>query len=96
MYEYVKAQVKDLCYNSGNLYPNCIITHMLTKWTDYLPGICRWGVRVALKGLGIKKYVFSGLAACMFTIRCISIIFYCLLFMCYHWISLRICSYISA
>ena len=27
----VKAQVRDLRYNSGNLYPNCIIRHMLMK-----------------------------------------------------------------
>ena len=33
----VKAQVRDLRYNSGNLYPNCIIRHMLTKWTDHPP-----------------------------------------------------------
>ena len=92
----VNAQVRDLCYNSGNLYPNCIIRHMLTKWPDHPPGICRWGVRMVLKGLGIRKCVSSGLASCMFTIRCISIIFCCLLFICYHWISLRICSCISA
>ena len=62
---------------SGNLYPNCIIRHMLTKWTDHSAGICRWGVRTALKGLGIRKCVSSGLASYMFTIRCISIIFCC-------------------
>ena len=92
----VKAQVRDLCYNSGNLYPNCIIRHMLTKWTDHPPSICRWGVRMVLKGLGIRKCVFSELASCMFNIRCISITFCCSLFMCYHQISLRICSCISA
>ena len=29
--ENIKVQVRDLCYNSSNLYPNCIIKHMLTK-----------------------------------------------------------------
>ena len=51
---------------------------------------------MALKELGIRKCVSSGLASQMFTIRCISIIFCCSLFMCYHWISLGIYSYISA
>ena len=88
----VKAQVRDLRYNSGNLYPNCIIRHMLMKLTDHPPGICGWGVRMALKGLDIRKCVFSGLASCMFTIRYISIVFCCSLFMCYHWVSLWICS----
>ena len=91
----VKAQVRYLCYNSSNLYPNCIIRHMLTKWTDHQPGICRQDVRTALKGLGIRNCVSLGLASCMFTIRCISIIFYCLLFMCYYCISLGILSCIS-
>ena len=36
----VTAQVRDRRYHSSNLYPNCIIRHMLTKWTDYPPGIC--------------------------------------------------------
>ena len=92
----VKPQVRDLHYNSGILYPNCIIRHMLTKWTDHPPFICGWGVRMALKGLGIRKCVFSGLASCMLNIRCISITFCCLLFMYYHWISLCICSCLSA
>ena len=64
----VKAQVRDLHYNCGNLYLDCIIRHMVTKWTDHPPGICGWGVRMALKGLGIRKFVSSGLASCMFTI----------------------------
>ena len=80
----IKAQVRDLHYNSSNLYPNCIRRHMLTKWTDHPPGICGWGVRIALKGLGIRKCVSLGLASCMFTIQCISIIFCCSLFMSYH------------
>ena len=84
----VKAQLRDLCYNSGNLYPNRIIGHMLTKWIDQPPGICGCGVRMALKGLAIRKSVSSGLASCMFNIRYISIIFGSSLFMCYHWISL--------
>ena len=92
----VKAQVRDLRYNSGNLYPNCIIRHMLRKWTDHPSGICGWGGRMTLKGLGIRKCVSSGLASCMFTIRCISIIFCCSLFMCYYWTRLGICSCISA
>ena len=45
----VKAQVRDLRYNSGNLYPNCIIRHMLTKWTNYPQGIYGWGVTIVLK-----------------------------------------------
>ena len=28
---------------------------MLTKWTDHLPGICGWGVRMALKGIRHKE-----------------------------------------
>ena len=76
---FVKAQVRDLRYNSGNLYPNYIIRHMLTKW--------RWGVRMALKGLGIRSCVSSGLVSCIFTIQWISIIFCCSLFMCYYWIA---------
>ena len=80
---------------SGNLYANCIIRHMLTKWTDQPPGICGWGFRMALTGLGIRKCVSWGVASSMFTIPCLSIIFCCSSFMCYHWISLRICSCIS-
>ena len=83
----IKAQVRDLHCIGGNLDPNCIIRHMLTKWTDYQPGICGWGIRMALKVLGMRKYVSSGLASCMFTIQCISIIFCCLLFMYYYWIA---------
>ena len=37
----VKVQVRDLCYNSGNLDPNYIMRHMLTKWTDHPTGIYR-------------------------------------------------------
>ena len=44
--EFVKAQVKDLHYNSSNLYPNCIIRQMLMKWSDHPPGICRQGIRM--------------------------------------------------
>ena len=84
----VKAQVRDLRYNSGNISSNRIIRHMLTKWIDHPPGICGWGVRMALKGLDIRKCVSSGLASCMFNIRCISITFCCSLFICYHWIIL--------
>ena len=83
----VKPQVRDLRYNSGNLYPNCIIRHMLMKWTDHPPGLCEWGIRMALKGLGIRKCVYLGLGSCMFTIRYISIIFCYSIYMCYHWIS---------
>ena len=36
---------------------------------------------MVLKGLGMRKCVFLGLASCMFTIECISIIFCCSLFM---------------
>ena len=92
----IKAQVRDLCYNSGNLYPNCIIRHMLTKWTNNPSGICGWGVKIALKGLGIRKCVYSELRSIMYTIGYISIIFCCLSLMYYHWISLRICLRISA
>ena len=81
----VKAQIRDLCYISSNLYPNCIIRHMLKKWTDYPAGICGWHIRMMLNGLEIRKCVSSGLALCMFTIRCISIILGCLLFMSYYW-----------
>ena len=42
---------------------------------------------MVLYGLEITKYVSLQLATCMFTIRCISTIFCCLLFMCYHWIA---------
>ena len=55
----VKAQVRDLHYNSSNLCANCIIRHMLTKWTDHPPGIYGWGVRMALKRLGIRMCVSS-------------------------------------
>ena len=89
VYFAVKAQVRDLRYISGNLHSNYIIRHMLMKWTDYQPGICRWGVRIVWKELGIMKCVLSGLASCMFTIRCISIMFSCSLFTCYHWMSLE-------
>ena len=92
----VNAQVRDLRYYRGNLYPNCIIRHVLTKWTDHPPGICGWGVRIALKGLGIRKCESSGSASYMFTMRCISIIFCCSSFTCHYWISLGICSCISA
>ena len=85
-----EAEVKDLRCNSSNLYANCIMRHVLTKWTDYPPGICGWGLRMAVKGLGIRKFVSSGVTTCMFTIRCISIIFSFSVFICYHWISLRI------
>ena len=85
----VKAQVRDLCYISGNLYSNCIIRHMRMKWTDHPPGICGWDVGMALKGLDIRKCMSSGLASCMFTIQYISIIFCCLLFMSYYWIKLE-------
>ena len=95
VYSTVKAQVKDLYYTRGNLYPNYIIRHMLTKYTDHPPPICRWGVRMSLKGLDIRKSVSLGLASCMIAVPCITIIFCCLLFMCYHWISLRIYSCIS-
>ena len=47
----VKAQVRDLDYNSSNLYSNYIIRHVLTKWTEYSLGICGWGIRMVLKGL---------------------------------------------
>ena len=87
--EIVKAQVRDLRYNSGNLYSNCIIRHMLTKWTDNPVGICEWSIRMACKGLGTSKYVSLGLVTCMFTVYCISIIFYCLLFVSYYWIALE-------
>ena len=95
-YQIVKAQVRDQRYNSGNLYPNRIIRHVLTKWIDHPPGVCGWGARMALKGLGIRKCVSSGLAPCMFNIRCISITFCCSLVMCHHRISLGICPCISA
>ena len=55
----VKALVRKLHYNIGNLYLNCIITYVLTKWTDDPQGICRWGVRMALKELGRRKCVSS-------------------------------------
>ena len=77
----VKVQVRDLHYNSGNLYPQCIIRHMLTKWTDHPPGICGWCIRMALQGLGMRKCVCLALASSMFTSRCISIVFCCPLFM---------------
>ena len=92
----VKIQVRDLQYNSSHLYPNCIITHMLVKWTNHVPGIFRCGVRMALTGLAIRKYVSSGLASCLCTILCISITFCCSLFISYHWISLSISFCISA
>ena len=92
----VKAQVRDLHYNSCNLYSNCIIVHMLTKWTDDSTGICEWGIRMMLKGLGIRKCVSSGLASCIVAIRCIFIILCCSLLMCYHGISSGIYLCISA
>ena len=95
-YRYVKAQLRDLCYYCGNLYPNCIIRHMLIRWTDHALGICGWGVRMALKGLDIRMCMFSELASCIFTVPYISIIFSCSVFMCYDWISLGICSCILA
>ena len=58
----VKAQVRDLRYDSGNFYPNQIIRHMLTKWTDHPLGMGEWGVRMALKGFGISKFVYLALA----------------------------------
>ena len=55
----LKAQVRDLYYNSSNLYPNYIIRHILTMWTDHLPGMCRWSIRLALKWIRhIEEYVF--------------------------------------
>ena len=92
----VEAQVIDLHYNSSNLCSNCIIGHMLTKSTDHPSGICGWGVSMLLKGFGIRKCMSSGLASCMFPIPCFSIIFCPSLFLCYHRISLGICSCISA
>ena len=92
----VKAQVRDLHYNSSNLYPNCLIRHILTKWIDHRLSICRWGVRMALKGLGIRKCVCSELASCIFNSRCISITYCCSSFICYNWISFGIWSCISA
>ena len=65
----VKAQVRDLRYNSGNQYPNCIRRDMLTKRTVNPLDICGLGVRIVSKGLGIRKCVYSGLASCMFAIR---------------------------
>ena len=59
VYYSVKAQVRDLRYNSSNLCSNYIIRHMLTKWTYNPTGICGWGIRMALKGLGIRKCVSS-------------------------------------
>ena len=43
---------------------------------------------MALKGLGIRKCVSSGLALCMLTIRGISITFCFSMVMHYHWIKL--------
>ena len=80
----VKAQERDLYYNKVNLYLNCIMRYILMKWTAHPPGICRWGVRMALKELGIRNWVSSGLPLYMLTIRCISIIFCCSLFTCYY------------
>ena len=57
---------------------------MLTKWIDHPPGICEWDVRIALKGLGIRKCMSLGLASCMLNIRFVSITFSYSLFMCYH------------
>ena len=51
----VKLQVRDLHYNTGNLYPNCIISHVLMEWTDHPPGICGWGVRIGVKGIRHKE-----------------------------------------
>ena len=51
----VKVQVRDLDYISGNLHPNCIMRHILIKWTDHALGIYKWGLRMVLKGLGIRK-----------------------------------------
>ena len=58
---------------------------MLTKWTDHLPGICRWGIGTTFQGLGIRKCVYSELASCMFTI---SMYFYYLLLFVIHVLSL--------
>ena len=80
----VMSQIKDLHYNSADLYHNCIIRHILTKWTYEAVGICRWHIIIILKRLGIRKYVSSGLASCIFTILFISIIFRCSLLICYH------------
>ena len=33
------AYLRDLHYTSENLYPNCIIRHILRKWTDHSLGI---------------------------------------------------------
>ena len=35
----VKAQVTNQYYNTGNLYLDSIIRHMLMKWNDHLPSI---------------------------------------------------------
>ena len=42
---------------------------------------------MVLTGLGIRKCMSSGLASCMFTIRCVSILFCCSSRMYYHWIA---------
>ena len=44
----VKACIRDLHYNSSNLYPNWIIRHILTKCTNHLSGICKWVFRIAV------------------------------------------------
>ena len=71
---HIKVQVRDLHYMSSNLYHNCIISYMVTKWTDHAPGICGWSISMASKGLGIRKCISLGLASCLFTMRCNSII----------------------
>ena len=83
---FVKGEVSDLCNNSGNLDPNWITRHVRRKWTSHPPGIRGWSVSMALKALGIRKCVSSGLASYMFAILCISIIFCCSLFTCYQWV----------
>ena len=91
----VQAPVRDLRNISSDPYSNQMIRHVRRKQTDHLPGICRWDIMMMLKALVIRKCVSSGLASYMFIIRCISITFCSWLLMCYHWISLRICSCIS-
>ena len=54
----IKAQVSDLQYNSGNLYSNCIMRHIRTKWTNHPPGISRLGIKMVLKVLGIRKCLY--------------------------------------
>src|SRR5205807_6278302 len=64
------------------LHSYCIVRHMLTKWTDHPPGIAdEASTVVGIKRMRHREVCVLRVVPCMFTYRCVSIIFSWMSFM---------------